>query len=129
MILYLFEPANHRIAMVDVTHPSKPLVEGQYQESSGLTPTGLSMVNSHLALLSSSPGQNQESAAGSVSLLDLSNPTEPRVEQNFTNVQAYLADSGAGLLYVVTPRHLTVISEPRLLSVGARDWYDDLNAR
>ncbi len=130
--LYLFEPAQHRIVIIDVSDPSQPSTEARYQEGSGLMPIELRMMDNSLALVLSSPEdltQRHEARPGSVSLLDLSNPSEPRVEQQFTNVQAYLVDETAGLLYVVTPRHLAVFNEPSLMSIGVRNWYDALNAR
>ncbi len=128
--LFLFEPAKGRVVMINATDPAKPVMESEYKTGSGTQPTSLRILNGNRALLLSAPQTGEaETSPESLTLLNVSNPRELRVLKQFQNVLAYAADDSTGLLYLVTPRGLTVVSEPSILSESARAWNEFVQAR
>ena len=130
--LFLFEPSQGRVAIVNATRAEKPVKEGDYKTAEGTQPVALHLLSNGQLLVSTVPsGESRIRPASPVSLtlVNLRNPREPSARQEFKNILAYFADESTGLLYLVTPEGLTIVRVPSLMSPGAQAWNQFADAR
>lgn len=114
--LYLHRPGKDTFALVDVTHPDKPVlvnrdalkgsVGGQVQPPEGGSVVALSVVpetSEHAAPAGPLPTET-------VQLLDMSNPKNIKVLRTLKGVTAMTPDDGRRLVYLVNNEGLWIIS-------------------
>jgi len=119
------QPSQQGVTVIDITKPEGPKVVGQVPLEN------LIMVGSGLAILeapetftttrTSLTTGNAEDPRGngatlkSVRILDVSDPTHPRVVQNFDGVTSILHDSGRNLIYIANGDGVWIVSHEQVL--------------
>lgn len=130
--IFLFEPSEGRVAIVNATNSHKPFKESNYKTAAGTEPVALRLLTNGAFLVSTVPAgelHNPPVSPVSLTLVNLRNPREPSARQEFKNIVAYFADESTGLLYLVTPEGLTIVQVPSLMSPGAEAWSKFAEAR
>jgi hypothetical protein len=127
--LYVRQPSQRGVTVIDITKPERPKVVSQ------LPLENLTMVGSGLAIfetpensatvrtsLGTSPATgNAEDARGngavleSVRVLDVSDPAHPRAVQNFDGVTSILHDSARNLIYIANGDGVWIVSHEQVL--------------
>ena len=120
--LYVQQPSQQAVTLIDVTKPERPKVITQ------LPLENLTMVSSGLAISETPAAERTSLAAGnvegprgsgpvleSVRVFDVSDPAHPRTVQNFDGVTSIVQDSARNLLYVATGDGVWIVSHPQVL--------------
>lgn len=122
--LYLHRPAKQSFAVVDVTKPERPaIVERATLPEPARGRMDVNAAEPLLAIAvtpeSNGPAKGAGPNAGetaqialpseTVSLVDLSNPKQPKTLKTFKGVTSYLPDDSRKLIYIVNPEGLWVI--------------------
>jgi hypothetical protein len=127
--LYVRQPSQRGVTVIDITKPERPKVISQ------VTLENLTMVGSGLAIfetpensatvrtsLGTSLGTgNAEDPRGngavlkSVRVLDVSDPAHPRAVQNFDGVTSILHDSARNLIYIANGDGVWIVSHEQVL--------------
>jgi hypothetical protein len=108
--LFLHRPNKDAFALVDVTHPSKPVLVNRDEMNGGSVepPEGNSVV-----ALSVVPENAEHPAlipADTVQLLNLANPKDVKVLETFKDVTAFTSDDARKLVYLVNSEGLWIVS-------------------
>ena len=119
--LYVQQPSQQAVTLIDVTKPERPKVITQ------LPLENLTMVGSGLAISEMPAAERPSLAAGnvegprgsgavleSVRVFDVSDPAHPRTVQNFDGVTSIVQDSARNLLYVATGDGVWIVSHPQV---------------
>lgn len=115
---YLFvqfaEPQS--IAMVDISKPGKLKIVSS-MTFAGAQGNNRIAINGNVAVVAASAEQPAQSASGKSELAfwDISNPTKPRMVQQFDNVVRVLQDD-RGYSYVLTGNKLSVVYDKQYIS-------------
>lgn len=120
--LYIEQSSKQGFAVVDVTTPNQPNVLKR-EAWPNQAPTGTwQMIGQGLALAQTSNEERPEpdSRTGTVTLLDLSDPANPRTLQTFSGVTSTLADGARGLVYLTNAEGLWILRQKPDPSVSAR---------
>ncbi len=123
--LYLQQPAQEALTVVDVTKPTKPkIVSHVLGENLTLVSSGLAIAekpNNSAAVDASRTTGGAEGARGggsvseSVRVLDVSDPAHPRTVQTFRGVTSVLPDDARGLIYVANVEGIWILSHQQVL--------------
>ena len=123
--LYLQQPAQEGLTVVDVTKPTKPkIVSHVVGEDLTLVSSGLAIAEkpaNSAAMGNSRAVEGAEGARGggsipeSVRVLDVSDPAHPRTVQTFSGVTSVLPDTGRNLIYVANSDGIWILSHQQLL--------------
>ncbi len=123
--LYLQQPAQETLTLVDVTKPTKPkIVSHVLGENLTLVSSGLAIAekpNNSAAVDASRTTGGAEGARGggsvqeSVRVLDVSDPAHPRTVQTFSGVTSVLPDDARGLIYVANGEGIWILSHQQVL--------------
>lgn len=123
--LYLQQPAQEALTVVDVTKPTKPkIVSHVLGENLTLVSSGLAIAekpNNSAAVDASRTTGGAEGARGggsvseSVRVLDVSDPAHPRTVQTFSGVTSVLPDDAHGLIYVANGEGIWILSHQQVL--------------
>lgn len=118
--LYVQKSNKQGFMVVEVTKPSLPALVAVSGGSTNDAPAGkLEIVGPDIGLAevpdknSKSVIRSADSPTETVKLLDLSDPTHPKVIQTFTGVTSTLQDPGRGLIYLVNNEGLWILRHPR----------------
>ena len=122
--LYVQQPSQHGVTVIDITKPERPKVVNQVplenltMVSSGLaifeTPENSATVGASLAT-GNAEGAQGSGVLESVRVLDVSDPAHPRTVQNFGGVTSILQDSAQNLLYVANGDGVWIVSHQQVL--------------
>ena len=119
--LYVEQASNEGFAIVDVTKPDQPNVIRNEAWPNQASTGRLQMVSSRLALAeapdTATPQTN--SSTGTLKVLDLSDPANPRTILTFSGVTSTLADDARSLVYITNSEGLWILkhqSEQELAS-------------
>jgi hypothetical protein len=127
--LYVRQPSQRGVTVIDITKPERPKVVSQ------LPLENLTMVGSGLAIFETPENSatvrtslgtslatgNAEDARGngavleSVRILDVSDPAHPRAVQNFDGVTSILHDSARNLIYIANGDGVWIVSHEQVL--------------
>ena len=131
--LYVRQPSQRGVTVIDITKPERPKVVSQ------LPLENLTMVGSGLAIFETPENSatvrtslgpplgpllatgNAEDACGngaaleSVRVLDVSDPAHPRAVQNFDGVTSILHDSARNLIYIANGDGVWIVSHEQVL--------------
>jgi hypothetical protein len=127
--LYVRQPSQRGVTVIDITKPERPKVVSQ------LPLENLTMVGSGLAIFETPENSatvrtslstplatgNAEDARGngavleSVRVLDVSDPAHPRAVQNFDGVTSILHDSARNLIYIANGDGVWIVSHEQVL--------------
>jgi hypothetical protein len=127
--LYVRQPSQRGVTVIDITKPERPKVVSQ------LPLENLTMVGSGLAIFETPENSatvrtslgipiatgNAEDARGngavleSVRVLDVSDPAHPRAVQNFEGVTSILHDSARNLIYIANGDGVWIVSHEQVL--------------
>jgi hypothetical protein len=123
--LYLHRPTKQAFAVVDVTKPNKPVIveraalpepaRARVDVNSAEPLLAISVtpeVNAEARLASTKSGNDASQInlpTETVSLVDLTNPKNPKIIKTFKGVTSYLPDDSRKLIYVVNPEGLWVV--------------------
>jgi hypothetical protein len=127
--LYVRQPSQRGVTVIDITKPERPKVVSQ------LPLDNLTMVGSGLAIFETPESSatvrtslgtplatgNAEDARGngavleSVRVLDVSDPAHPRAVQNFDGVASILHDSARNLIYIANGDGVWIVSHEQVL--------------
>jgi hypothetical protein len=123
--LYLQQPAQEGLTVVDVTKPTKPkIVSHVLGENLTLVSSGLAIAekpNNSAAMGDSRAVEGAEGAHGcgivpeSVRVLDVSDPAHPRTVQTFSGVTSVVPDDARGLIYVANSEGIWILSHQQVL--------------
>ena len=123
--LYLQQPAQEGLTVVDVTKPTKPkIVSHVVGEDLTLVSSGLAIAEkpaNSAAMGNSRAVEGAEGARGggsipeSVRVLDVSDPAHPRTVQTFSGVTSVLPDTGRNLIYVANSQGIWILSHQQVL--------------
>ena len=123
--LYLQQPAQEGLTVVDVSKPTKPkIVSHVLGENLTLVSSGLAIAekpNNSAAMGDSRAVQGAEGTRGggsvseSVRVLDVSDPAHPRTVQTFSGVTSVLPDNARGLIYVADGEGIWILSHQQVL--------------
>jgi hypothetical protein len=120
--LYVQKASNQGFLIVDVTRPRLPSLVNRTARSSDATAGRLEMAGPDVGLAEvpdkTSKGviRSTENPTETVKILDLTDPSHPKVLQTFTGVTGILQDPGRGLIYLANNDGLWILdhSKPRL---------------
>ncbi|MGA2335529.1 MAG: hypothetical protein WA383_01170 [Terriglobales bacterium] len=122
--LYLQQPAQEGLTVVDVTKPTKPkIVSHMLGENLTVVSSGLAIAEkpNNSAAVGDSRAFGAEGAPGggnvpeSVRVLDVSDPAHPRTVQAFNGVTSVLPDVARGLIYVANSEGIWILSHQQVL--------------
>jgi hypothetical protein len=136
---YLYVGGNSKegFTLVDVTNPVKPGIVQRVAWPKEISSGRLQMVGGGLALVeapdSASLKADPPASTKTVKVLDLSDPTNPRVVLSFSGVTDTLEDVGRNLVYVTNGEELWILRNNQPLATAAEphactsdDWYSDV---
>jgi hypothetical protein len=122
--LYVQQPFQQGITVIDITKPERPKVVNQIplanltMVSFGLaifeTPENSATVGASLAT-GNAEGPHGSGVLESVRVLDISDPARPRTVQNFAGVTSILQDSAQNMLYVANGDGVWIVSHQQVL--------------
>jgi hypothetical protein len=109
--LYLGETSKDGLAIVDVTKPNQPTIIKRMAWPIEGSTGKLQMVGDRLALAETPDTATAEtvSRTGTLTVLDLSDPTNPRTIQSFSGVTWTLADDARNLVYIANNDGLWIL--------------------
>jgi hypothetical protein len=109
--LYLGRTSHEGLAIVDVTDPNQPSVIRRMAWQDDTFSGGLQMVGNGLALAEAPDASATESVSrtGTLKVLDLSDPENPRTILSFTGVTSTLVDDARSLVYITNARGLWIL--------------------
>jgi hypothetical protein len=127
--LYVRQPSQLGVTVIDITKPERPKVVSQLPlENLTIVGSGLAIFETpeNSATVRTSLGTplatgNAEDARGngavleSVRVLDVSDPTHPRAVQNFDGVTSILHDSARNLIYIANGDGVWIVSHKQVL--------------
>ncbi len=115
---YLYIGANSKegLTVVDITNPDQPNVIKRLAWPNEASTGKLQMVGDGIAL-AKAPDNDAAAAADvlpseTISLLDLSDPTNPRTILSFSGVTSTLADDARNLVYITNSDGLWILKHP-----------------
>jgi hypothetical protein len=110
--LYLALAASSGVCVFDVTTPEAPHKLERFAEAGGAQATDFQLVGDALAV-SSRSGEalsgSPDSASRSVTILNMTNPTDPQSIQTFAGVTSVVADNARGLIYLSNDEGLWIV--------------------
>lgn len=111
--LYIEQSSKEGFAVVDVTAPNQPNVVKREAWPDQASTGTLQMIGPGLALAQTSNDAAPEPASrtGTVMLLDLSDPANPRTIQTFPGVTSTVADGARGLVYLANNEGLWILRQ------------------
>jgi len=111
--LYIERASKEGFTIVDVTKPSQPIVIQRVAWPNEASAGKLQMVGAGLALAAAPDGASGTLGGGyptqSLSVLDLSDPANPRTLQSFSGVTSVLADDARNLIYITNSEGLWIL--------------------
>ena len=111
--LYIERASKEGFTIVDVTKPSQPIVIKRVAWPNEASAGKLQMVGAGLALAAAPDGASGTLGGGyptqSLSVLDLSDPANPRTLQSFSGVTSVLADDARNLIYIANSEGLWIL--------------------
>ena len=123
---YLYIGANSKegLMVVDVTNPDQPNVIKLLAWPKGGSVGKLQMVGDRLALAETPDNATAEttSRTGTLTVLDLSDPTNPRTIQSFSGVTSTLADDARNLIYITNNEGLWILRQRQKQEQPAEPW-------
>ncbi|MGB7434908.1 MAG: hypothetical protein WBR26_11320 [Candidatus Acidiferrum sp.] len=117
--LYVQKASKDGFTIVDVTTPQHPTVVRTSAATSSATAGKLEMAGSGLALAvvpdKNAKGvlHNTDNPTQTVNILDMSDPTHPKVIQTFKHVTSILQDPGRGLIFLANNDGLWILNYPK----------------
>jgi len=120
--LYVQQATKQGYLVVDVSHPDKPSLLKRTAQSNPATAGNLEMISPDVAI-AEAPEKTPTTLSSSnhptenVRVLDLTDPRNPKVLQEFNGVTSILPDGGHGLVYITNDQGLWVLryNRPALL--------------
>ncbi|MGA7381427.1 MAG: hypothetical protein WBX03_11290 [Terriglobales bacterium] len=133
--LYVQQASKQGFMVVDVSKPDKPNLLKRTAQPNQATAGNLEMVSPDVAI-AQAPEKTPETLTSSnhptetVRILDLSDPHNPKVLQEFSEVSSLLPDGGHGLIYLTNNEGLWVLryNRPALLEPAKKKPPCDSNA-
>jgi hypothetical protein len=107
--LYVGEDSKQGFAIVDVTKPSQPNIIKREAWPNKASTGKLQMVGGQLALAEAADTATPESRTETLTVLDLSDPANPRTILTFTGVTSTLADDARNLVYITNSEGLWIL--------------------
>jgi hypothetical protein len=109
--LYVEQASNKGFAIVDVTEPNQPNVIKREPWPNQASTGKLQMVGGQLALAEAADTATAESVSRTETLdvLDLSDPSNPRMILRFSGVTSTLADDARNLVYITNSEGLWIL--------------------
>jgi len=108
--LYLGQTSNDGVAIVDVTKPNQPSFVKRIAWPNEGSSGRLQIISGGLALAEApDPAAETVSRTGTLTVLDLSDPTNPRTILSFSGVTSTLADDGRNLIYITNSDGLWIV--------------------
>jgi hypothetical protein len=107
--LYVEQASKQGFAIVDVTKPSQPNIIKREAWPNKASAGKLQMVGGQLALAEAADTATAESRAETLTVLDLSDPANPRTILTFTGVTSTLADDARNLVYITNSDGLWIL--------------------
>lgn len=117
--LYVQKASKDGFMIVDVTTPQRPTVVKTSAAASNATAGKLEMAGSNLALAvvpdKNAKGvlRNTDNPTQTVNILDMADPTHPKVVQTFKHVTSILQDPGRGLIFLANNQGLWILNYPK----------------
>jgi hypothetical protein len=131
--LYVAQASKQGFAIVDVTKPSQPNVIKREAWPNKASTGKLQVVGGQLALAEAADTATVESRTETLTVLDLSDPANPRTILTFTGVTSTLADEARNLVYITNSDGLWILKHQPEQAVPSEargclteDAFDDL---
>jgi hypothetical protein len=120
--LYIGGNSKEGFTLVDVTNPAKPGIIQRVAWPNGVSTGRLQMVGGGLALVegpdSASLKADPPASTKTVKVLDLSEPTNPRVVLSFSGVTGTLEDEARNLVYITNGEELWILRNNQTLATA-----------
>jgi hypothetical protein len=124
--LYLGLASSSGVCIFDVTTPAAPRKLERFAEAGGAQATDFQLVGDTLAV-SSRSGEalsgSPDSASRSVTILNMTNPTDPQSIQTFAGVTSVVADNARGLIYLSNDEGLWIVQAKQMQKADAVSLY------
>jgi hypothetical protein len=124
--LYLGLASLSGVCVFDVTTPAAPRKLERFAEAGGAQATDFQLVGDTLAV-SSRSGEalsgSPDSASRSVTILNMTNPTDPQSIQTFAGVTSVVADNARGLIYLSNDEGLWIVQAKQMQKADAVSLY------
>jgi hypothetical protein len=124
--LYLGLASSSGVCVFDVTTPAAPRKLERFAEAGGAQATDFQLVGDTLAV-SSRSGEalsgSPDSASRSVTILNMTNPTDPQSIQTFAGVTSVVADNARGLIYLSNDEGLWIVQAKQMQKADAVSLY------
>jgi len=108
---YLYaEHADGTLTLIDVTKKNEPVVLGDVTSASSAASGSLTAVAGTAALVSSGPAPvSADQLPQTLTIMDLSDPKNPKISRQFTGVTAVSREGGRGLIFLANADGLWVL--------------------
>ena len=108
---YLYaEHADGKLTLIDVTKENEPVVLGDVTSAPSATSGSLAAVAGTAALVSSGPAPvSADQLPQTLTIMDLSDPKNPKIARQFTGVTAVSREGGRGLIFLANADGLWVL--------------------
>jgi hypothetical protein len=111
--LYVRQPSQRGVTVIDITKPERPKVVSQLPlENLTIVRTSL---GTSLATGNAEDARGNGAVLESVRILDVSDPAHPRAVQNFDGVTSILHDSARNLIYIANGDGVWIVSHEQVL--------------
>src|SRR5580704_2289813 len=124
--LYLGVASSSGVCVFDVTTPAAPRKLERFAEAGGAQATDFQLVGDTLAV-SSRSGEalsgSPDSASRSVTILNMTNPTDPQSIQTFAGVTSVVADNARGLINLSNGEGLWIVQAKQIQKADAVSLY------
>ena len=108
---YLYaEHADGKLTLIDVTKENEPVVLGDVTSAPNATSGSLAAVAGTAALVSSGPAPvSADQLPQTLTIMDLSDPKNPKIARQFTGVTAVSREGGRGLIFLANADGLWIL--------------------
>lgn len=108
---YLYaEHADGKLTLIDVTKETEPVVLGDVTSAPNAASGSLAAVAGTAALVSSGPAPaSADEAPQTLTIMDLSDPKNPKIARQFTGVTAVSKEGGRGLIFLANADGLWIL--------------------
>ncbi len=126
ILLYVVQESGQAISIVDITAPARATIVQRVSASSqGMSGRLVDIGANTIAVESdNSPAPAIPMPVKTVRLLDLSNPSAPRVALQYEHVSSYILDASRSLIYLVNDEGLWIIRHSEPMDWKTKAWME-----
>jgi hypothetical protein len=125
-LLQLTDTARRTLTVVDVTEPTQPKVVEHSQLPAEFTNASMQTRIGDTALFTATDNESSHGDPRSVTLISLTDPSNPKTVQKFEGVTAVWSDRGRELIYLTNADGLWILQVYSAADKRAEEQFDDM---